>query len=152
MKRIFLWLQHAMIYFLGEINMFEFLMGKTVKINFRVFDWDKAAELILQRSPQMAHAGLIEDWGATSALIYDKGKPRLEEDFYEKPYLMSDWAMPVLVIGEERIQCWRWQHELPEDNMWDAFTNWPQSALDIVSGRVAIIDSTFAPPKLKGAE
>lgn len=98
-----------------------------------VFDWDKAAEIIRERKPERAWAGLNGDMGNTGGEIFAEGKP-VTDDY---TYLASTWCRPVLVIiqdedeyEEEKILCYRMQHEVPD---WDCHTKWPDSALDILN-------------------
>lgn len=95
--------------------------GKPIK----VFDWIKAAKLIKESGETKASAGLSEDWEYTGDVIFEDGKPNL--DGYT--YLASTWATPVLVIGDELIDCWIYKKDSP---FWDANTKWPQEALDIL--------------------
>jgi hypothetical protein len=93
----------------------------------RVFDWDKAAEIIKERQPEWAAAGLIEDWGYTGGTIYSDGAPESPDDTYT--YLASNWATPTLVINDsEEIECWV---PMTEDG-WNEHTYWPDSALKIL--------------------
>lgn len=96
----------------------------------KVFDWNKAAELIKQFQPDSAEAGLIEDWNWTGGAIYKGGKPVPAKETYT--YLASTWATPVLITdnGSEH-DCWKWESEVPD---WNAETYWPESALDILGG------------------
>ena len=95
----------------------------------KVFDWNKAAEIIKDRQPSEASAGLIEDWGWTGGEIYRDGKPVPKEETYT--YLGSDWATPVLVINDDEvIDCYVRVEEVTADC--HAGTYWPQSALDIL--------------------
>ena len=90
----------------------------------RVFDWDKAAQLIKESGYKDASAGLRDDWEETGGSIFSEGKP---DDGHT--YLASAWAIPEIEIDGEIIPCFRMQSEKPE---WDAETKWPQSALDIL--------------------
>ena len=92
----------------------------------KVFDWDKAAQIIKERKPDVAYAGLSEDWEWTSGLIYENGEPAKSY-----AYLYSRWATPVLVLDfDEIIEC-----NQPEGyHGWDADTSWPESALEILKG------------------
>src|SRR5208283_5455948 len=92
-----------------------------------VFDWDKAAKIIMERNIQNAAAGLSGDWEWTGGYILKDGKP----DFDSYTYLASLWAIPELSLdgGESFIVCWIYQEDSPG---WDSKTKWPQSALDII--------------------
>lgn len=94
-----------------------------------VFDWDKAAELIRERQPEEARAGLAGDWEYTGGDIYRDGAPVPSEDTYT--YLASTWATPELEIDDEVIDCYRMQSEVPD---WGSGTYWPQSARAILAG------------------
>lgn len=91
----------------------------------RVFDWDKAAELIRERKPKQAGAGLSGDWEWTGGTIFEDGKP--VTDSYT--YLESNWATPELELDGETIDCWRY---VDETDGWNADTKWPESALKIL--------------------
>lgn len=93
----------------------------------RVFDWDKAARLIVERKPTVAEAGLGGDWSHTGGEIWRDGKPVPESDTYV--YLSSNWATPQIEIDGETIDCWIYEDESPG---WDAHTYWPPSALAII--------------------
>lgn len=93
-----------------------------------VFDWDKAAKLIKKRKykTQIVSAGLSGDWEWTGDVIYDNGKPKLDNN----AYLASTWAIPELDIDGERIECYKMKSETDK---WDADTKWPKSALEILN-------------------
>ena len=91
----------------------------------RVFDWNKAAQLIKERQPKRASAGLKHDWEFTGGEIYCDGKIR--EAGYT--YLASNWATPELDMDGELVSCYKMQSQTPN---WDANTTWPQSAKDIL--------------------
>jgi hypothetical protein len=79
----------------------------------KVFDWDKAVDIILSRNPQHADAGLVEDWSWTAGSIYEYGKPVSKEDYYA--HLCSTWATPVLRIDDETIECWIMESQIPKE-------------------------------------
>lgn len=101
---------------MGEAHMSDPLM---------VFDWDNAARILSERMPNMAFAGLEGDFEYTSGIIWLGGEPYMRD----YTYLASTWAKPLLVIGDEEIECWRYESEVPG---WGRGTKWPQSALRIV--------------------
>lgn len=113
-------------------TMAAFAMGEANRGNEpKVFDWDKAAEIIRDKKPIWAVAGLEEDMEWTAGAIYQAGKPT-----YDKyTYLASTWATPVLYMKTGRtedlevIPCYRMEHEVPH---WGSGTKWPQSALEIL--------------------
>lgn len=92
-----------------------------------IFDWNKAAELIKDRNPSIAEAGLRGDWEWTGGTIYENGSPVL--DSYT--YLASIWAVPEIDLDGKIIPCYKMQSEVPN---WDSETKWPQSALNILKG------------------
>lgn len=91
----------------------------------RVFDWDKAARLIVEHNPKIVRAGLRGDWGWTGGTIW-AGEP----DMDSYTYLASDWAIPEIDLDGELTECWRDK----EESGWDASTKWPESALAILRG------------------
>ena len=94
--------------------------------NGKVFDWDKAAEIIKERKPETASAGLSEDWFWTAGTIYENGRP-----VKSGTYLSSTWATPVLRLDGEEIVCYR-----PKGyNGWNEDTRWPKSALKILNSK-----------------
>lgn len=92
----------------------------------RVFDWARAAELIVQHRPTTAGAGLRGDWGWTGGEIWTDGKINL--DSYT--YLASTHAEPEITLDDgEPIACGR----LAEGSDWDSGTKWPPEALAILA-------------------
>lgn len=101
---------------MGEAN-----RGKELK----VFDWNKAAEIIKEKGCKNAAAGLSGDWEWTGGSILQGGK--IPEDSYT--YLASTWATPELEIDGEIIDCYKMQSET---DGWDSDTFWPDSAKKIL--------------------
>lgn len=91
-----------------------------------VFDWDKAAMLIRERKPEIAEAGLKDDWEWTGGVIYENGEPVL--DSYT--FLSSTWAKPLLYIDDDVIEC----YVMKSETVWGSDTKWPDSALNILRG------------------
>jgi hypothetical protein len=106
----------AMAFAMGELHMNDPLM---------VFDWDKAARILSERMPNVATAGIADDFEWTGGVIWNDGKPFM----CSYTYLASTLAKPLLVIGDEEIECWRYKDDVPD---WSAETKWPKSAIDIV--------------------
>jgi hypothetical protein len=104
---------------MGEAN-----RGKELK----VFDWEKAARLIRERSPESVWAGLSGDWKWTGGKIYGDGRPVPKENTYT--YLASTWATPEIDIDGEVMGCFKMQSETPG---WDSSTYWPKEALEIIN-------------------
>lgn len=93
----------------------------------KIFDWHKAAQLIKERKPKEASAGLQSDWEWTGGTIYTDESGPLKEG---RTYLSSIWAIPELDLDGEVIPCW-----ISEDNNseeWNSDTFWPESALAIL--------------------
>lgn len=84
----------------------------------RVFDWEKAERLILERNPREAGAGLAGDWEWTGGTIWRDGE-RVHDQY---TYLQSTWATPILRMDDDEIECWRYVDEAPG---WDSATKWP---------------------------
>lgn len=92
-----------------------------------VFDWDRAAEIIKERQPKYASAGLAGDWEWTGGTIFEDGREIIDN----YAYLASTWATPELNIDGEIYDCYKMQSEVPE---WNSSTKWPESALKILKG------------------
>lgn len=101
---------------MGEANRGKELM---------VFDWDKAANLIKEKKPIEASAGLSGDWDWTGGTIFKNGKNVL--DSYT--YLASTWATPELDLDGEIFECFKMESET---DGWDSGTKWPESSLKIL--------------------
>lgn len=101
-----------------------FGMGRRAEDGPKVLDWEKAAE-ICAATKEPVLAGLAEDWGYTSGLIWDGS--RQVRDYV---YVASNWATPVLVIEgrDDAFPCFRlddggaesgypawWGEEEPDD-------------------------------------
>lgn len=94
----------------------------------RVFDWDEAARVIKESGCSEANAGLSGDLEWTGGIILEGGAPVPKDHTYT--FLQSNWATPVLIIDDEERECWKFSDETE----FNAYTYWPQSALDILSG------------------
>lgn len=93
----------------------------------KVFDWSKAAKLLVETGATYAEAGLAEDFEWTGGKIFDDGLPVKEDETYT--YLSSNWATPVLVVNGEEYPCW----VDGEDTEWNSDTYWPTEALAILN-------------------
>jgi hypothetical protein len=89
-----------------------------------VFDWLKAAQLIAERRPTVASAGLAGDWEWTGGTIYRGGKPVPRDQTYT--YLASTWATPELDMDGDVVPCFRMASEVPG---WGSETYWPDEAV-----------------------
>lgn len=96
----------------------------------KIFDWHKAAQLIKERKPKVAAAGLASDWEYTGGDIYTAEKGPLKED-ETYTYLSSNWATPELDLDGEIIPCYISEDDNPEG--WSAGTVWPESAIKILN-------------------
>jgi hypothetical protein len=93
-----------------------------------VFDWIKAATIVVEREAQNAAAGLQGDWEWTGGPILKNGLPVPAADTYV--YLASTWAIPELEVDGETMDCF-----IMEDKTeWNEHTYWPKEALDILKG------------------
>lgn len=111
-------------------TMSAFIMGEANRHNEeKVFDWHKAAQLIVEHGAKEASAGLSGDWEWTGGDILLDGNPiTSRDDTYT--YLSSCWATPQIDIDGEEIDCWLLKSQTPG---WDADTLWPESALAILN-------------------
>ena len=109
-------------------TMMAFAMGQAHKNDrLKVFDWNKAAQLIVKHKLTDADAGLKEDWTFTGGNILTDGNLNINS----YTFLASTWATPVLWTDEEIYECWAWGDETD----WDSDTKWPQSAIEILKKR-----------------
>jgi hypothetical protein len=95
-----------------------------------VFDWEKAARLIVERKAKHASAGLADDWEWTGGEIFANGAPVPHEDTYV--FLSSSWATPEIEIDGQREDCFRMRGATPG---WDSDTYWPPEAIAILNAR-----------------
>ena len=106
-------------------TMSAFMLGSTsTRTDNSVFDWVKAAEYLRDNNVKDARAGLSCDLEWTSGNILVNGQ--IPEDSYT--YLSSNWAIPVLVVGDEEIICYTTESV----SGWNAKTFWPKEARDIL--------------------
>lgn len=75
----------------------------------KVFDFNKALEILMDKKPECAIAGLLEDMNYSACQILNETGLVCESG-----YLSSDWATPVLVIDREVFPCW--VYDTPSDN------------------------------------
>jgi hypothetical protein len=104
--------------------MTAFAMGQANKGRPQmVFDWIKAARLIVEHKAQDASAGLSGDWEWTGGTILRDGIPVPKEETYT--YLASNWAAPEIMIDGETMDCFVMADETPG---WNSGTYWPEEA------------------------
>lgn len=110
-------------------SMSAFIRGQASRGEPRmVFDWNKAARLIVERKAQSASAGLSGDWEWTGGQILREGTPVPAEDTYV--YLASTWAEPEIEIDGEVEDCYLMEDQTPG---WDSSTYWPEEARALLS-------------------
>lgn len=70
--------------------------------DMKYMDWDKVQKLVDKHPNSVICAGLLEDWGNTSGLIFANG------EYYNGRYIYdrSVWATPIVDIDGEEIECW----------------------------------------------
>ena len=94
----------------------------------KVFDWVTAAKIIKERKPEVASAGLSQDWEWTGGDIFRDGKPIPADDTHT--YLASIWATPELDVDGEIIDCYIMESDVPKTWVGDlAKIYWPDEAL-----------------------
>lgn len=101
-------------------TMIAFARGQAARAsgaNLMVFDWNKAHRLLTESGVDQADAYLRGDRGFTGGCIWLNGEPS-NEDYV---YLSSLWAVPVLEINGEEVECWQFEEAAPDD--WD--DAWP---------------------------
>jgi hypothetical protein len=91
-----------------------------------VFDWDKAARLIIEHKATSARAGLSGDWEWTSGYILTDGMP----DRTSYTFLASTWAIPEIEIDGVIYDCYRMASQ---SDGWNSETKWPDSAVAILT-------------------
>lgn len=116
-------------------SMKAMMMGMASRGNpLKVFDWNKAAQLIRDRKPNVASAGLSQDWEYTGGSIYQNGRPLTKDETYT--YLASNWATPELGMDGDVIPCFIMEGDVPQswgDDYAKVF--WPDSAVAILNGQ-----------------
>ena len=70
----------------------------------KYMDWQKVQEIVDKHPNSIIYAGLMEDWGNTSGLIYAEGK-------YYDGYVYSNsvWATPIVDVDGEEIEWWAYE-------------------------------------------
>lgn len=109
-------------------TMRAFMMGEANRgKDMMVFDWDRAARMIVDSGFKDASAGLAGDWEYTGGPILRDGKIVDKDNTYT--FLSSTWATPQIDIEGVIYECYRMEHEVPD---WNAKTYWPESARKIL--------------------
>lgn len=81
------------------------VLAKNPNPMHKVFDWDKARQILSERGFPDADCGLEEDWGPTSGVLCADGKMIDPKEC--NAYLQSLWATPVIHIEDEVIECYK---------------------------------------------
>ena len=70
--------------------------------SMKFLDFEKAEQICLSHPDSTVVAGLMEDWGYTSGIIFKDGK------WYDGGvlYAQSFWATPIVDVDGEEIECW----------------------------------------------
>ncbi len=90
----------------------------------KVFDWNKAAQMIADKKILNARAGLQFDMEYTAGTILKNGEPV----FDDYTFLASNWATPVIEVDGDETPCWSYEGECG----FNSDTKWPDSALQII--------------------
>lgn len=83
----------------------------------KYMDWEKAKQICEAHPDSEIYAGLQEDWGFTSGLIFSHGSCTREDAC--NIFVRSTWATPILDVGGEEIECWtyeksQWDYKIPD--------------------------------------
>lgn len=81
---------------------------------YKYLDWEKAKRIVKDNPKAEIYAGLQEDWGCTSGLIYDNG------EYYDGGgcfYGCSYWATPILMVDGKEIECWTNEPTKEQENV-----------------------------------
>jgi hypothetical protein len=72
--------------------------------DMKYMDWHKVKKIVEENPNAVIYAGLMENWGHTSGLIFAKGK-------YYDGYVhgSSTWATPIVDVDGEEIECWTYE-------------------------------------------
>ena len=107
-------------------------IAKSLGKPMMIFDWDKASKIIKEKlinhKDLIAEAGLEGDWNYTGGVIFQDGKPFLDD----YTYLASNWATPTLVLSwdgeeQEEIECFT-----DDKSRFDYNSKWDNKSLKIL--------------------
>ncbi len=91
----------------------------------RAFDWDKAAQILLDKQPKRAIAGILENMLQQSSVIWENGQP-LEAHTDFKGSSLNGTS--VLFVDGELMECW---HLLPDNPFVRLIVNqWPMPVVE----------------------
>lgn len=113
-------MDHINAFMMGEANRNRPLM---------VFDWVKAAKLIVENHNKTISAGLAGDWEYTGGIIWKHRKPVSKDNTCV--YLAPTWATPEIEIYGYKQDVFIYKTESPNGE-WDAYTYYPIEARRII--------------------
>lgn len=113
-----------MVITMKEYLVFDEVIIKGLSLNgvsnneTKYMDWNKVQEIVNENSDSVIYAGLAEDWGYTSGLIYAKGN-------YYDGYVhgCSFWATPIVNVDGKEIECWTYEETEEESDKPDWWGN-----------------------------
>lgn len=72
--------------------------------DMKYMDWKEIQQIVNEHPDSVIYAGLQEDWGYTSGLIYARGK------YYDgNVFGCSTWATPIVDVDGEEIEVWTYE-------------------------------------------
>lgn len=97
------------------------------KGKMKYMDWNKVQKIV-DMNPDSVYAGLQEDWGYTSGLIYAKGK-------YYDGYVWgcSSWATPIVDVDGKEIECWTYEKQNGTGNDGEKKPYWWGNGAELLS-------------------
>ena len=112
---------------LSSEKIFNKMKQVTVESACYYFNWEAAAQIILEKQPKKAVAGLSGDLFWTAGTIWENG--HIVDDRYV--YLSSLWATPILLLDDiEEIPCYKVSTTI--DPKTDPKISWPPEARRII--------------------
>lgn len=114
-------------------NLFGFDVSRITGL--KVFDWNKAAQIIMEAPAGSAEAWITGDKSATRGPIFEHGKPYMGR---YKACLASRMGTPVLRLDDEPMECWMDLKDIPREWVYPKMDSpleiwWPNSALRILT-------------------
>lgn len=98
----------------------------------KVFDWNKAAQRIVETDCQIARAGLSNYWESTGGVIWEHGIVPRDETYV---FLSSFKAFPELELDGIVEDCYLEALDAPKEWGTDlSEVYWPDSARKIING------------------
>ena len=102
---------------------------------FKLFDWKKCIDLLIENDIQNAKFGLFEDWELTCATGFKDGKPHNGSDESEMgTFLGSWWATPCIIDVDtnDAYMCFKKisEKKFAERHIFESEDWWPQYAAE----------------------